>query len=76
MIDFAAFEKDVEFRTLTHRGGQHVGVDASVIAIHKPTGIAVYKDSERSQMANKAAAVARLLDVLQCMGLVKCTCET
>ena len=42
-------------------GGQYVGVNvAGILAVHRPTGIAVVVDSERSQHANRKLAVERL----------------
>lgn len=46
-------------------GGQHAGpVGYGVLVIHKPTGIAATSTTERSQLANKERAVARLQAVL------------
>ena len=55
-------ESDVEIRPWSTRyyGGQHVGVDAGVIVVHKPTGLAVVETEERSQMSNKHKALDRL----------------
>lgn len=47
------------------RGGQHVARScSSVMIIHKPTGIGVRSDSERSQHGNKTAALESLRRVL------------
>lgn len=43
------------------RGGQHVAKHCSaVMIIHRPTGIAVRVDDERSQIKSKAKALAKL----------------
>jgi protein subunit release factor A len=58
--------EDVEWHTWPPRrqGGQHVGVQTGVIACHRPTGIAVAKDSERSQWKNREAAMDHLRSIL------------
>ena len=57
---------DVVSGCATHqRGGQQTGkVCGCVIAIHRPTGIAMRVDSERSQHANRVLAVRRLRDLM------------
>lgn len=57
-----AFEGECEFQTWPPRraGGQHVGVHAGVIVVHKPTGIAVVWTDERSQMKNREIATELL----------------
>jgi protein subunit release factor A len=75
VIDFAKIEQDIEYRTLNKYGGQHVGVDSSVLALHKPTGLAVLRDSERSMLKNKQKATVDLVDYLSRLHLIKCTCE-
>lgn len=59
--------EEVEFRTWKKHdyGGQHVGVDTAIIAHHKPTGICVVVDSERSQWANRQVAMDKLRRVLE-----------
>jgi peptide chain release factor len=60
-------EGDVRFETLRAGGpgGQHQNTtDSAVRAVHTPTGYAVVARSERSQHRNKAAALARLQDML------------
>lgn len=43
------------------RGGQHVAMQCSTVhVVHKPTGIGVRVDSERSQFKNKEIAMKRL----------------
>jgi peptide chain release factor 1 len=63
---------DVTFEaTVGHGpGGQHRNKTASAIrAVHRPTGITAYIQSERSQHANKAKAIevikARVLEAVQ-----------
>ena len=47
------------------QGGQHVAKTcASVLILHKPTGIAVVGDDQRSQLGNKHAALSRLQSIL------------
>lgn len=49
-------------------GGQHVTrTETGVLAIHKPTGIAIACDSERSQLGNKLKATMRLEQMLEPM---------
>lgn len=51
------------------RGGQHVAMSCvCVLVIHKPTGLAVRVDDERSQLKNKRKAIEMLTKVV---GLVK-----
>lgn len=46
------------------RGGQQVAPQPGVVVIHRPTGIAAIAEDERSQLANRAAAIAKLCAVL------------
>lgn len=46
-------------------GGQHVGVQSGVLALHKPTGIGIVERDERSQLRNRERAVARCRAVVQ-----------
>ncbi len=52
----------------TPRGGQHVGCRVGILLIHKPTGVAVVEESERSQVKCRAKALARLQSLLQAIG--------
>lgn len=48
------------------RGGQHVARSCvDVMVIHKPTGIGVRVNDQRSQMANHTWAKAKLISLLQ-----------
>lgn len=64
----AQFEpKDVEIRFCRSGGpgGQHVNKTSSaVVALHRPTGIRVRADEERSQAQNRRAALRRIADQL------------
>jgi peptide chain release factor 1 len=58
-------ESEIEFEaTIGHGpGGQHRNKTATAIrATHKPTGIVVFIQSERSQQANKQRAIDTILD--------------
>jgi protein subunit release factor B len=69
-------EEDYEFRTLPRgAGGQHVGVDSSVLVIHKPSGFAYWSRDERSHMRNKSMGVMKLTDMLIRAGVIKCSCS-
>jgi len=48
------------------RGGQHVGMRCGVLVVHKPTGLAVVCESERSQYRNREIAVEHLRQVVAC----------
>lgn len=61
-------EEDLEFHAWPPRatGGQHVGTYGhGVLVIHRPTGIAVMKMDNRSQMRNRDEAVLQLMCVLE-----------
>lgn len=78
-------EADVELHSWpVHRcaGGQHLNSCRSgVLAIHKPTGLAIVCTTERSQHSNRTRAITRLrrlFDVVcaECdQPLPRCTCE-
>lgn len=55
-------DSDIEWHAwpLRSPGGQHVGVSSGVLAFHRPTLIAAVSIDERSQMANKQAAMERV----------------
>lgn len=58
---------DVEVRTCRAGGpgGQHVNTaDSAVIAVHRPSGLRVRADGERSQHANRRLAFERLAEAL------------
>lgn len=51
-----------------HMGGQHVAKPCTgVMVLHKPTGVAVRCNSERSQLANKLKAIAKLRLILSAL---------
>lgn len=58
--------EDVEEQSLprVRRGGQHAGVSSGVMVVHKPTGIAVIRESERSMMKNRENAREQLRSIL------------
>lgn len=59
----STFEADVELFAwpLRRVGGQHTNSpETGVLALHKPTCIAVVSTSERSQYGNRTAAIERL----------------
>lgn len=55
-------DEDIEVKQwpTARRGGQHVGTPVAVVVMHKPTGIGVIVDSERSMHASKARAIGML----------------
>lgn len=69
---FSFCESDVEVQT-THSsgpGGQNVNkVETAVKVIHKPTGLTVNSQDERSQLMNKRLAFAKLEKLLACKSL-------
>ncbi len=68
-VSGAAFrEEDIEISACraSGPGGQHVNKTASAVrAVHRPSGIVVRVESERSQHANRAKAVERIKDALE-----------
>ncbi len=66
-------EDDCEFHIwpTIPRGGQHTRTASGILALHKPTGIAVFCESERSQFKNKAEALRRIGLLLDCMPIVE-----
>ena len=65
--NFQLAPADIRFDTLRAGGpgGQHQNrTESAVRAVHVPTGLAVVARDERSQHRNKAAALARLKDLL------------
>jgi protein subunit release factor A len=57
------------------RGGQHVGTDATIIVVHKPSGVAIIEGGERSYMRNKARGLERLTALLIEAGSLGCACS-
>lgn len=60
------FDRDLEWQTMksSGKGGQHAQKnDTAVRLIHKPTGISVISEDERSQKQNKTIALSRLYAV-------------
>lgn len=58
---------DLDIRTCRSggAGGQHVNTtDSAVIVFHRPSGLRVRSEGERSQHANRSAALARLGQLL------------
>lgn len=58
-------ENDIEVHAVANfrrtPGGQHVGnPNPGVLVVHKPTGLAIVVDDERSQIKCKAEALRRL----------------
>lgn len=66
----AMVDSDLEIHAWPPRptGGQQVADHRTgVLVVHRPTGIAVVVDSERSRLTNRAEAVKRLREVLTLM---------
>lgn len=64
---------DIEFHAWPPRkiGGQQVGrIHFGVLAVHKPSGLAVVVDSERSQVGNQRLAVERISALTDAAGVV------
>ncbi len=62
-VDIRIDPSDLEFETMrsSGSGGQHVNTtDSAVRIIHKPTGISLRVDQEKSQIKNRELAVKRL----------------
>lgn len=62
-VDLPIAERDLEWRTSrgSGAGGQHRNkTESAVDLVHQPSGIVVHCESERSQLQNRAIALARL----------------
>lgn len=56
--------EDLEVEALQHGGGQVVGVRSSIRLTHKPSGISITVETERSRHRNKAIAMDALMGAL------------
>jgi len=65
-IDISVSDIDFSFCRASGAGGQHVNkTDSAVRAVHKPSGIQVRVETERSQYGNKRIAIKLLAYKLQ-----------
>jgi peptide chain release factor 1 len=77
-IDVVLDPADLEFEAMrsSGSGGQHVNTtDSAVRVTHKPTGIAVRCDQEKSQLKNRELAVKRLRSKLLAIEVEKAEAE-
>jgi peptide chain release factor 1 len=77
-IDVEIDPSDIEFETMrsSGSGGQHVNTTDSAVRItHKPTGIAIRVDQEKSQIKNRDLALRRLRSKLLELEIEKAEAE-